>query len=412
MESKESRSQLFYHALTWLNGCDPELVNLGKKLLDDVFLRRFSLENAVCQHLDGYIQRFLPKENQFSPEWIMQKIQKYLGEDTNLSRMILTVRGKKSRRTKGSLSRWIAICGRVRFFGKYLTRMESEELGVYGKVFTLADCFPEELLGSLPKESSKENEPKEKTVGDRFPFLREFFKILDFLVDVEDAIEIRNAKPSKIRAGDVTCHFCWRSIDPPKRYCHVHDPKHTPAEYMKIRRHLQQMMKKVGKCLRASRDYYIDYGIDFPICPHHYWLECSPEFIRSTVQATFPHARTVIEPVLQILEAPGDFLEKWPLIVDSFLMALDIHSANDREWLVAQDDHIDFWRLLKRYEQWHIWWERHPVPKRTYSSKVSREEAIRLREEGLSLAEIARRFGVSRQAIFKKLKDPIETKKS
>ncbi|MHB1516632.1 MAG: hypothetical protein ACYCVY_13240, partial [Acidiferrobacteraceae bacterium] len=154
MGSKENRSQLFYHALTWLNGCDPELINLGKKLLDDVFLRRFSLENAVCQHLDEYIQRFLPKENQFSPEWIMQKIQKYLEEETNLSHLILKVRGKKTRRTKGSLSRWIANCGRVRFFSKYLTRMESEEMGVYGKDFTLADFSP----GGLPQSSLKENE--------------------------------------------------------------------------------------------------------------------------------------------------------------------------------------------------------------------------------------------------------------
>ncbi|MHB8544599.1 MAG: helix-turn-helix domain-containing protein [Leptospirales bacterium] len=44
------------------------------------------------------------------------------------------------------------------------------------------------------------------------------------------------------------------------------------------------------------------------------------------------------------------------------------------------------------------------VPKRTYSSKFSWEDAHRLREEGLSLAEIARRFRVSKQAIFKKLK--------
>ncbi|MHB1803288.1 MAG: helix-turn-helix domain-containing protein [Actinomycetes bacterium] len=122
------------------------------------------------------------------------------------------------------------------------------------------------------------------------------------------------------------------------------------------------------------------------------------------LQKAFPHAQTVIEPVLTVLEDPDDFLKKWPRIVDSFLKALDIRSANDREWLVLEEDHIAVWGILKRYEQWHLWWENQPVPKRTYSSKVSWEEAHRLREEGLSLAEIARRFGVSKQAIFKKLK--------
>ena len=201
----------------------------------------------------------------------------------------------------------------------------------------------------------------------------------------------------------MTCRFCWRSIDPPKRYCHVHDPKHNPAEYMKIRRHLQHI-KEIVKVPPSSRDYYIDYSIEFPLCPDPFWLEYSPESIRSLVENTFPHALQVIEPVLCVLENSDNFLEKWPLIVDNFLKALDIHSANDREWLVAEEDHIAVWRILKRYEQWHLWWERQPVPKRTYTSKFSWEEAYRLREEGLSLAEIAQRFGVSRQAIFKKLK--------
>jgi predicted DNA-binding protein YlxM (UPF0122 family) len=35
-----------------------------------------------------------------------------------------------------------------------------------------------------------------------------------------------------------------------------------------------------------------------------------------------------------------------------------------------------------------------------------------LREEGLSLAEIARQFGVSKQAVFKKLKEPIANEES
>ena len=130
------------------------------------------------------------------------------------------------------------------------------------------------------------------------------------------------------------------------------------------------------------------------------------------VQKSFLHARTVIEPVLTVLEDPGDFLKKWLRIVDSFLKALDIRSANDREWLATQEDHIAVWGILKRYEQWHLWWENQPVPKRTYSAKFSWEEAHRLREEGLSLAEIARRFGVSKQAVFKKLKSPIEAKES
>jgi hypothetical protein len=56
-------------------------------------------------------------------------------------------------------------------------------MGVYGKDFTLADFFPGELPQSSPKESSKENETKAKTVGNQFPFLPEFFKVLDFLID-------------------------------------------------------------------------------------------------------------------------------------------------------------------------------------------------------------------------------------
>ena len=62
--------------------------------------------------------------------------------------------------------------------------------------------------------------------------------------------------------------------------------------------------------------------------------------IRSMVQKAFPHARTDIEPVLHILEEPSGFLKKWPLLVDSFLKALDIHSENDCECLVTEEDHI------------------------------------------------------------------------
>lgn len=122
-------------------------------------------------------------------------------------------------------------------------------------------------------------------------------------------------------------------------------------------------------------------------------MEYSPESIRSLVEKAFPHARTAIEPVLHVLENPDNFLNKWPLVVDAFLKVLEIYSNNDREWLVKEEDHIAVWKILKRYEQWHLWWERQPVPKRTYTSKFSWEEAHRLREEGLSLAEIAQRSG-------------------
>ncbi len=55
----------------------------------------------------------------------------------------------ESRRTKVLCPVGSRCEGEFVFFGKYLIRMESEELGVYGKVFTLAECVPEELLGSL-----------------------------------------------------------------------------------------------------------------------------------------------------------------------------------------------------------------------------------------------------------------------
>ena len=180
---------------------------------------------------------------------------------------------------------------------------------------------------------------------------------------------------------------------------------------MKIRRHLQYI-KRIVQVLPSSRDYYVNYKIGFPKCPDILWLYNSADNVRSIVSIAFPHAKNIFEPVLHVLESPDDFMKKWPQVVDSFLKALDIRSSNDRNWLVEEEDHIAIWKILNRYEQWHLWWEKQPIPKRTYPSKFSREEAYRLKEEGLSLSEIARQFGVSRQAIFKKLKGSMENEAS
>ena len=270
----------------------------------------------------------------------------------------------------------------------------------------------------LSKELSKYNGSprlmlKWQVYPEDSPFL---FRILDFLVYMEDDLisdlNVKETKKIIKKKPVISCYFCWRGIDSPSHYCSHHTQVNHPTIYARFQGHLKRMgvWKKISD--RTGFDYLVPYyrrsgpglsgekveifqPIDFR------WTNFdAPSVIRNLM----PKAASRMEGA-HCWEA---LKEGWEKFVEKTLAAFESESREEMNILLNNQDKLRgrvLWVILVRYELWSRWWERHPFPGRGTSSprrtKVNESLVQKYLSEGLPKTEIAKRTGLSRQAVYK-----------
>jgi hypothetical protein len=253
---------------------------------------------------------------------------------------------------------------------------------------------------------------------------RLLYELIDFLVYVEDDLnmalnEKKTKKALKQIAPPVSCYFCWRGVDPPRQYCSHHTQVKHPAVYMRFQSHLKRMgiWKKMSD--RTSVDHNVPYycrsgpGLSGNVIkirrPNYFhWSDSEAP---SVIREMMPKAAIRLDEI-HCWEA---LREGWANFVEKTLAAFESESFEERDLLL---DHPEIhegvlWVILERYELWSRWWEEHQFPGRGASrprhAKVHESLVQKYLNEGLSKTEIARRSGLSRQAVYKII-DRIEEK--
>ncbi|AFS52856.1 hypothetical protein BOX24_06210 [Leptospirillum ferriphilum] len=251
------------------------------------------------------------------------------------------------------------------------------------------------------------------------------FNLVDFLIYVEDDLESAiNEKKTKQTLEKIprfaSCSFCWRGVDSPHQYCSHHSRVDHPAVYTRFLAHLKRLGVWVKKSDRATpgsdTPYYrrtgpgLSGGRIYIHRPEEFrWTDPSAP---SVIQAEMPKAAMRMEETRcwdALKEGLPNFFEK-------ALVAFDSESRKERDLLIEYPRPTNnvLWNILERYELYSRWWNDHPFPgrgkERSRHSKAREHQVQKYLSEGLSKTEIAKRTGLSRQAIYKII-ERIEPKK-
>ena len=244
------------------------------------------------------------------------------------------------------------------------------------------------------------------------------FNLVDFLIYVEDdldaAINEKKTKQTwKKNPGPFpgSCYFCWRGIDPPSQYCSSHSRTAHPAVYTRFYAHLNRLGLWVKKSDRQNSAYVIPYycrrgpglsgGLISIFRPEEFrWTDPSAP---SVIQEEMPTAAMRMEET-RCWEALKEGL---PNFFEKTLVAFESESRKERDLLIEYPKPTNsvLWDILERYELFSRWWTEHPFPgrgkERSRHSKAHEHRVQKYLNEGLSKIEIAKRTGLSRQAIYK-----------
>ena len=252
------------------------------------------------------------------------------------------------------------------------------------------------------------------------------YNLVDFLVYIEDdlAAALNKKKTNQVREKSsfpISCFFCWRGVDPPHQYCSHHSPFENPTVYARFQAHLKRLGLWLKKSDRKIRDYAIPYycrsgpgllggriRIQRPVEFH--WTDPAAS---SVIREKMPKAAMRMDET-QCWEA---LRKGWPIFIEKILAAFESESQEERDLLIDHPETSEgvLWVILERYELWTRWWNEHPFPgrgkERSRHSKAREHQVQKYLSEGLSKTEIAKRIGLSRQAVYKII-DRIEENKN
>ena len=240
--------------------------------------------------------------------------------------------------------------------------------------------------------------------------------LIDLLIYVENDLdaalnEKKTKQVLKKTSGPVSCYFCWRGVDPPRQYCSNHSQVEHPAVYTRFQSHL----KRLGVWVKRSDRKNLDYAIP-------YYCRSGPGLLGGRIRIqrpvefhwTDPAASSVIREKMPKSAMRMDethcwesLRKGWPNFVEKTLAAFESESQEERDLLIDHPETSEgvLWGILERYELWTRWWGEHPFPgrgrERSRHAKVHEHQVQRFLGEGLSKTEIARRTGLSRQAVYK-----------
>lgn len=258
---------------------------------------------------------------------------------------------------------------------------------------------------------------------------RLLYELMDFLVYVEDDLNValnekKTTQALKQISSPFFCYFCWRGVDPPRQYCSHHTQIEHPAVYMRFQSHLKRMgiWKKLSD--RTGIDHIVPYycrsgpGLSGNVIKIHRpaYFNWSDSEAPSVLREVMPKAAKKMDES-QCWET---LRENWPNFAERTLAAFESESLKERDLILNHMTPNDvkiseavLWDILVRYELWSRWWKKHPFPGRGTSSprrtKVHERLVQKYLNEGLSKIEIARRTGLSRQAVYK-IMDRLEPK--
>ena len=242
------------------------------------------------------------------------------------------------------------------------------------------------------------------------------YNLVDFLIYIEDdlATAQNKKKTNRVKGKSsipVSCYFCWRGVDPPHQYCSHHSPLEHPTVYARFQAHL----KRLGLWLKKSDRVIPDYVVP-------YYCRSGPRLPRDLIKIHRPiefrwtalEAPSVIQKLMPLAAVRmeetkcwGALKEGWPNFVEKTLAAFESESREEQDLLLNHPElHTSaLWVILARYELWSRWWSEHPFPgrgkERSRHAKAREHQVQKYLNEGLSKIEIAKRTGLSRQAIYK-----------
>nr|EDZ37922.1 MAG: Protein of unknown function [Leptospirillum sp. Group II '5-way CG'] len=242
------------------------------------------------------------------------------------------------------------------------------------------------------------------------------YNLVDFLVYIEDdlAAALNKKKTNQVKeksSSSISCFFCWRGVDPPQQYCSHHSPFEHPTVYARFQAHL----KRLGLWLKKSERKIPDYAVP-------YYCRSGPRLPGDRIKIHRPiefrwtalEAPSVIQRLMPLAAIRMEetkcweaLKEGWPKFVEKVLAAFESESREEQDLLLNHPKLLTgaLWVILERYELWSRWWREHPFPgrgkERSRHAKAREHQVQKYLDEGLSKIEIAKRTGLSRQAIYK-----------